>query len=167
MRILGVDPGSRITGFGVIEVDGPRLRVVDAGTVQLADLPMPERLKRLYSALSDIIHANSPDEFAIEKVFVQKNVESALKLGQARGVAICAAAMQGVAVHEYAPNQIKLAVVGRGHAAKEQMQHMVKILLRLNDLPSRDAADALACAVCHAHSRNSPMHAPLPRVRVV
>lgn len=167
MRIIGIDPGSRITGFGVIEVDGPRVRFVYAGTIQLADAPMPERLKRIYGCLIDIIDEWHPDEFAIEKVFVQKNVDSALKLGQARGVAICAAAMQGLPVHEYAPNQIKQAVVGRGHAAKEQMQHMVKLLLNLTSAPSRDAADALACAVCHAHSRRVLRAAPSLRAHVL
>lgn len=152
-RILGVDPGSRITGYGIIDVDGPRLQHVTSGCIRTEEGDIAGRLKRIFQDISAVVEEFGPAEFAIEKVFVQRNVDSALKLGQARGAAICAAALRSLPVFEYSPNQIKQAVVGHGHAAKAQMQAMMRVLLRTETLPPSDAADALACAVCHSHLR--------------
>ena len=158
LRILGIDPGSQRTGVGIIEADATgRLRCVFRATLQVAgEETFPLRLKRIYDELSDIIEAHAPAEAAIERVFIAKNADSALKLGQARGAAICAAVGCGLPVSEYAPNAIKQAVVGKGHAGKEQVQHMVGILLNLREEPLQaDAADALAIAITHAHLRAS------------
>ncbi|MGN6788943.1 MAG: crossover junction endodeoxyribonuclease RuvC [Rhodanobacteraceae bacterium] len=157
LRILGIDPGSQRTGVGIIEADATgKLRCVFRATLQVAgEETFPLRLKRIYDELSDIIDAHAPAEAAIERVFMAKNADSALKLGQARGAAICAAVGRGLAVHEYAPNSIKQAVVGKGHAGKEQVQHMVGILLNTREPLQADAADALAIAITHAHLRAS------------
>ncbi|HJR12405.1 MAG TPA: crossover junction endodeoxyribonuclease RuvC [Rhodanobacteraceae bacterium] len=157
LRILGIDPGSQRTGVGIIEVDATgKLRCVFRATLQVAgEETFPLRLKRIYDELSDIIEAHAPAEAAIERVFMAKNADSALKLGQARGAAICAAVGRGLAIHEYAPNAIKQAVVGKGHAGKEQVQHMVGILLNTREPLQADAADALAIAITHAHLRAS------------
>lgn len=154
-RILGIDPGSRRTGFGVIEVRGGRAVYVVSGHLRTEGDSLPERLKSIYEGISQIVTEYSPGELAIEKVFVRQNVDSALKLGQARGVAICAAVMQGLPVFEYSPNEIKLAITGKGHAGKEQIQFMVRTLLNLPGLPQQDAADALACALCHRNTRQT------------
>ena len=151
MRILGVDPGLRTTGFGVIEKSGTKLRYVTSGTVKSGAGELAARLKVLLEGLGEVIQANRPEEVAIEKVFVNVNAQSTLLLGQARGTAICAAVMAGLPVAEYTALQVKQAVVGKGHAKKEQVQHMVRRLLALPGDPSPDAADALACAICHAH----------------
>jgi crossover junction endodeoxyribonuclease RuvC len=151
-RILGIDPGSRVTGYGVITVRDGRTVYVDSGCIRVAGDSLAERLKIIFEGVQEITRRYQPDVLAIEKVFVQRNVDSALKLGQARGAAICAAVTQTIPVYEYSPNQIKLAIVGKGHAAKEQVQHMVRVLLELNDLPASDAADALACGLCHSHT---------------
>lgn len=151
-RILGIDPGSRVTGFGVIEATGGRLRYTASGCIRAGNLPLAERLKLIYDGVSEVIDRYQPDEAVIENVFMHRNASSALKLGQARGAAICALAGRGLAVHEYTPNQIKQAIVGRGHAGKEQVQHMVQALLNLDSAPQADAADALACAICHNHA---------------
>lgn len=152
MRILGVDPGLRRTGFGVIDVDGPRLRYVASGTIVVpADDQLAPRLRMILDSLRQIIDEHSPDCAAIEKVFVNTNPASTLLLGQARGAAICAAADRNLDVHEYTALQIKKSVVGTGKAAKPQVQAMVQHLLALNGMPASDAADALACAICHAH----------------
>jgi len=157
LRILGIDPGSQRTGVGIIEADATgKLRCVFHATLQVAgEETFPLRLKRIYDELSDIIEAHAPAEAAIERVFMAKNADSALKLGQARGAAICAAVGRGLAIHEYAPNAIKQAVVGKGHAGKEQVQHMVGILLNTREPLQADAADALAIAITHAHLRAS------------
>ncbi|MCF6323074.1 MAG: crossover junction endodeoxyribonuclease RuvC [Gammaproteobacteria bacterium] len=155
MRILGIDPGSRITGFGVIDVSGNRVSYVASGCVRTADGSLPERLKTIYEGIFEVVHSYQPLEMAIENVFMQKNAASALKLGQARGAAICAVVTQAVDVYEYSPTQIKQAVVGRGHADKTQVQHMVTALLKLPETPQADAADALACALCHSNTRQS------------
>ena len=157
LRILGIDPGSQRTGVGIIEVDAAgRLRCVFRTMLQVAgEETFPLRLKRIYDELSGIIDMHAPAEAAIERVFMAKNADSALKLGQARGAAICAAVGRGLAVHEYAPNAVKQAVVGKGHAAKEQVQHMVGILLNTREPLQADAADALAIAITHAHLRAS------------
>ncbi|MCS3904182.1 crossover junction endodeoxyribonuclease RuvC [Methylohalomonas lacus] len=160
IRVVGIDPGSRITGFGIIDCEGNHLRHVDHGAIQAGDGELGERLRRIFSELGAAIDRHAPAEAAIERVFMNKNADSAIKLGQARGVAIVAASLQDVAVHEYSANQIKQALVGRGHATKTQIQHMVKILLNLRETPQADAADALAVAVCHAHTRASLQRIP-------
>jgi len=155
IRILGIDPGSRVTGFGVIDVSGARVSYVASGCVRTTDGTLPERLKTIYEGVAEVVRSYQPLEMAIENVFMQKNAASALKLGQARGAAICAVITQAVDVHEYSPTQIKQAVVGRGHADKVQVQHMVTALLKLPEPPQADAADALACALCHSNTRQS------------
>lgn len=151
-RILGIDPGLRITGFGLIEKLGHKLSYVASGCIKSdSDMALPERLGTIFSGLTELLGHYRPEQVAIEKVFVNVNPQSTLLLGQARGAAICAAVAQGLPVAEYTALQIKQAVVGNGHAAKEQVQHMVKRLLNLTGDPSPDAADALACAICHAH----------------
>jgi crossover junction endodeoxyribonuclease RuvC len=151
LRILGIDPGLRITGFGIIEKNGGSLAYIASGCIKSGDADLPERLKTILAGLREVIGAHRPQQVAIEKVFVNVNPASTLALGQARGTAICAAVDAGLPVSEYTALQVKQAVVGKGHAKKEQVQEMVKRLLRLPGAPSTDAADALACAICHAH----------------
>jgi crossover junction endodeoxyribonuclease RuvC len=151
VRILGVDPGLQVTGFGVIDKHGNRLAYVASGCVRSGRGELAARLKVLLEGLNEVIGAHRPAEVAIEKVFVNVNPQSTLLLGQARGTAICAAVLAGLPVAEYTALQVKQAVVGKGHAKKEQVQQMVKRLLALPGVPSPDAADALACAICHAH----------------
>ena len=151
LRILGIDPGLRVTGFGIIERTGNRLGYVTSGCVRSGTGELALRLKAILEGLNDVIAAHRPLEVAVEKVFVNVNAQSTLALGQARGTAICAAVLAGLPVAEYTALQVKQAVVGNGHANKEQVQHMVKRLLALAGDPSPDAADALACAICHAH----------------
>lgn len=153
VRILGIDPGSRITGYGLIEATPGRSRCLSQGVIKLTGEPLPPRLLQLFQQLRELLREHRPDEVAMEQVFVKRNVSSALVLGQARGAAICAVAEAGFELHEYAPASIKQAVAGNGRAEKPQIQQMVKILLNLPALPAADAADALACALCHAHSR--------------
>ncbi len=150
-RILGIDPGSRITGFGIIERHRQQSVYVTSGCIRTQSKLMPQRLQEIYTGLTQIIEQYQPTISAIEQVFVHRNVASALKLGQARGVAILACVQHNLTVHEYAPTQIKQAVVGNGHAEKIQVQQMVKILLSLSNTPQVDAADGLAAALCHAH----------------
>ena len=152
-RILGLDPGSQRTGFGIIDSDGAGERHVVSGQINVTGRAMVVRLQRIYAALSALVGEHQPDVIAIERVFVHRNPDSALKLGQARGVALCAAAALGASVHEYAPRAIKLAVTGYGAAAKPQVAHMVRTLLRLEPKLAADAADALAAALCPAQSR--------------
>lgn len=152
VRILGLDPGSRQTGFGVIECRGSDYKHVAHGCIAVGALEFNRRLRQIFETLGSLIAQHEPGEIAIERVFVNRNVESALKLGQARGAALCAIP-PGVPVFEYAPRAIKLAIVGSGAAEKTQVAHMIKTLLRLNESISADAADALAIAVCHAHTR--------------
>jgi crossover junction endodeoxyribonuclease RuvC len=152
MRVLGIDPGSRVTGFGVVEVlRNGRLQYVASGCVRLPPGGLAERLKTVYEGVTEIIRTYQPTVLAIEKVFLARNADSALKLGQARGAAILAGANHTLEIAEYTALQIKRAAVGRGHAGKQQVQHMVKALLGLSAAPQADAADALACAICHAH----------------
>jgi crossover junction endodeoxyribonuclease RuvC len=152
MRVLGIDPGSRITGFGVVNVlRNGRLSYVSSGCIRIPGGSLASRLKAVYDGVSQVITTYHPNHLAIEKVFMARNADSALKLGQARGVAVCAGANRALDVNEYTALQIKHAVVGRGRAGKEQVQHMVKALLHLDGNPPIDAADALACAICHAH----------------
>jgi crossover junction endodeoxyribonuclease RuvC len=152
-RILGIDPGSRLTGIGVIEIAGPRSRCLTHEVIRLGDGPLPARLLALMQRLRALCAEFRPDEVAMEQVFVHRNVASALVLGEARGVAVCAIAEAGLPLHEYAPASIKQAIAGNGRADKTQVQHMVRMLLNLPVSPAEDAADALACALCHAHSR--------------
>ena len=151
IRILGIDPGLRVTGFGVIDKIGNRLVYVTSGCVKSGEGELPQRLSVILAGLGEVIETNQPHQTAIEKVFVNVNPQSTLLLGQARGAAICAAVLKNLPVAEYTALQVKQAVVGNGHAAKEQVQEMVKRLLNLPGTPSPDAADALACAICHAH----------------
>lgn len=152
MRILGIDPGLRRTGFGVIEMHGASLRYVSSGTIVVpADQPLAGRLKVILDNIREVVQATQPTVSALEKVFVNTNPASTLLLGQARGAAMCALADSQLEVHEYTALQVKKSVVGNGHAAKEQVQRMVQHLLGLNGLPAADSADALACAICHAH----------------
>jgi len=153
LRILGIDPGSRLTGFGVLDFDADSATYVASGTVQSTDGDFPDRLKLIFESVAEIVSQYHPDVVAIESVFVHKNAGSALKLGHARSAAICATFESDVEVFEYAPRAIKQAVVGNGSATKEQVQHMVISLLRLDGEPSADAADALATALCHGHQR--------------
>jgi len=152
VRILGLDPGSRRTGFGVIECRGADYKHVAHGCIAVAGLELADRLRRIFEVLTELISEHGPGEIAVERVFVNRNVESALKLGQARGAALCAIP-EGVPVFEYAPRAIKLALVGSGAAEKAQVGHMIKTLLQLDEKLSPDASDALAIAVCHAHTR--------------
>jgi crossover junction endodeoxyribonuclease RuvC len=154
-RILGIDPGSVITGLGVIDVDANRTRHVHHAMIRAGKGPFPERLRIIFDGVSAAIHEYQPQEVAIESVFVSKNADSALKLGQARGAAICAAVAMNLTVAEYAPRQVKQAVVGRGSADKVQIQHMVAILLGIDNNIQADAADALGVAVTHAHHQQT------------
>ncbi|MBO0612657.1 MAG: crossover junction endodeoxyribonuclease RuvC [Pseudomonadota bacterium] len=151
-RILGIDPGSRITGIGIIDTDGRRNQHVFSTCLRLGDASFPERLGTIFSELSRIIREYQPLEMAIESVFVSNNPASALKLGQARGAAICAGVIAGLPVAEYSPKEVKQATVGKGGADKAQVQHMVKLLLSLQGRLQVDTADALAVALCHAHA---------------
>ena len=151
IRILGIDPGLRATGFGILDKTGSKLTYITSGCIRTATGELPPRLKTILDGLNEIIGSNAPVQVAIEKVFVNVNPQSTLLLGQARGAAICAAVIHNLPVSEYTALQVKQAVVGNGHAKKEQVQEMVKRLLRLAGNPSPDAADALACAICHAH----------------
>lgn len=151
MRILGIDPGLRVTGFGIVEQTGQRLAYVTSGCIRTADAQLPERIKTILDGLAEVMEQGHPDHVAIEKVFVNVNPQSTLLLGQARGAAICAAVGRSLPVAEYTALQVKQAVVGNGHAKKEQVQEMVRRLLTLPGVPGTDAADALACAICHAH----------------
>jgi len=151
VRILGIDPGLQVTGFGVLEKSGNRLAYVASGCVRSGRGELPARLKTLLEGLNEVIATHRPAQVAIEKVFVNVNPQSTLLLGQARGTAICAAVLAGLPVAEYTALQVKQAVVGKGHAKKEQVQQMVQRLLALPGIPAPDAADALACAICHAH----------------
>ena len=152
-RILGIDPGSRFTGFGVLDFEGDRPAYIASGTIRSPDGAFPDRLKKIFSSVNDIVEQYRPDVVAIESVFMAKNAGSALKLGHARSAALCATFAFDVEVHEYAPREIKQAIVGTGAASKEQVQHMVVSLLQLDGKPAPDAADALATALCHGHQR--------------
>ena len=150
VRVLGIDPGSQRTGFGVLDAAGPRLTYVASGVIRTPDGDFAARLCEIFRCVQSIVAEYRPQEIAIERVFVKRNVDSALKLGQARGAAICGTAQANAAVFEYAPRQIKLAVVGSGSAEKVQVQMMMKSILKLEGAVAADAADALAAAVCHA-----------------
>jgi crossover junction endodeoxyribonuclease RuvC len=151
LRILGIDPGLRVTGFGLIEKSGQRLVYVTSGCIRTPDAELSERIRAILEGLNQVIADGRPEQVAVEKVFVNVNPSSTLLLGQARGAAICSAVSNHLPVSEYTALQVKQAVVGNGHARKEQVQEMVRRLLCLSGAPSTDAADALACAICHAH----------------
>lgn len=154
--ILGIDPGSRLTGYGVVRQSGMKFEYVASGCIRLnsANL-LPERLLDIFNGVSEIIRQTKPTIFAIEQVFMARNADSALKLGQARGAAIVAAKHAGLEVFEYSARQVKQSVVGTGAADKAQVQHMVRTLLKLPANPQADAADALAVALCHGHTQQS------------
>ncbi|MDQ2077905.1 crossover junction endodeoxyribonuclease RuvC [Marinimicrobium sp. ABcell2] len=151
--ILGIDPGSRKTGFGLIDISGSRAVYVTSGVIRVPEVSLPERLKVIFDSITQLAGQYAPDQLAIEQVFMAKNASSALKLGQARGAAITAAVVAGLPVFEYEARKVKQSVVGQGGADKIQVQHMVKVLLRLPATPQEDAADALAVALCHANTQ--------------
>lgn len=154
VRVLGIDPGSRILGYGVIDVSGSRLVYVTCGTIRTTvKYPLAWRLNEIFDGLNEVIQIHRPEVAAVEDVFMSSNARSALKLGQARGAAIVAAMQNGLKVYDYPPRQVKQAVAGYGQAEKVQVQHMVKVLLKLQGSPSADAADALAVAICHANQQ--------------
>ena len=152
-RILGIDPGSRLTGFGVLDWHGDKSSYVASGTIKSLDGDFATRLRQIFESVGEIVEQYRPDIVAVESVFMAKNAGSALKLGHARSAAICATFAYDVEVFEYAPREIKQAIVGTGSATKEQVQHMVVSLLQLEGVPAADAADALATALCHGHQR--------------
>jgi len=157
MIVLGVDPGTLITGYGVIETRNGKMKILDCGAIKNNNrTSMPLRLKFIYETLSEVTERYHPDEFAIETAFYGKNAQSALKLGHARGVAILTAVSREIPTHEYSPREVKKAIVGNGAAAKNQVQFMVKSLLKLKELPKHyDVTDALAVAICHIQRRQT------------
>ena len=165
-RVLGIDPGLRSTGFGVISVAGSALAYVTCGCIRTGDADLPLRLGIILHDLAEVISRYDPTEVAIEKVFVNVNPQSTLLLGQARGAAISAAVLAALPVNEYTALQVKQAVVGHGKAAKQQVQDMVRRLLKLHGHPSPDAADALACAIAHAHNAHGLARLPGRGMRI-
>lgn len=162
IRIIGIDPGLRRTGWGILEADGNALRFVASGVItSRAEAALADRLVDLHDGLKQIVDAHRPNEAAVEQTFVNRDASATLKLGQARGIALLVPARAGVAVAEYAPNAVKKAVVGAGHADKRQIRTMVRMLMPRADFDTDDAADALAIAVCHAHHRQSAAHRAL------
>jgi crossover junction endodeoxyribonuclease RuvC len=155
-RILGIDPGSIRTGYGIVEISGKnRMTCLTHGYIATQGKDMSQRLLQIYQGLLSVIHSYQPNEAAIEQVFIQQNPQTALKLGQARGAALVAAAQQALPLAEYSPRKIKQSVVGYGAAAKVQVQHMIKALLQMTEAPQADAADALAIALCHCYHRSA------------
>ena len=152
LRVIGIDPGLRVTGFGVIDVASQKLNYVTSGCIKTVGQGLPDRLKEIVTGVIEIIESHAPSIAVVEKVFVNVNPQSTLLLGQARGAAISAAVLKDLNVAEFTALQVKQSVVGNGHADKSQVQEMVKRLLNLPSAPSTDAADALACAICYAHS---------------
>lgn len=153
--ILGIDPGSCITGYGIIQIQGSQLSYLDSGCIKVAKVDFSERLEKIFSGLQSVVQQYAPNEAAIEQVFMHINANAALKLGQARGAALVAVATAKLMVNEYSARQVKQSVVGYGAANKQQVQHMVRLLLHLDRSPQADAADALAIAICHAQARQS------------
>lgn len=152
VRILGIDPGSRITGYGIIDFHRNHARHVASGCIHVRGSDLSARLRAIFDGITAIVEAEGPMALAVEQVFFHRNAASALKLGQARGAALMAGVTRGLPLYEYSPNQVKQAVTGRGHAPKDQVQHMIRMLLGLRELPASDAADALAVAICHGHT---------------
>jgi crossover junction endodeoxyribonuclease RuvC len=167
IRILGIDPGLRRTGWGMIAVEGTRLRFLACGSLATDEKEaLAARLLAIHQGLSEIVKTHAPHEAAVEKTFVNKDAAATLKLGQARGIAMLVPAIAGLPVAEYAPNLVKKTIVGTGHGEKGQVRMMIGVLLPKADAPSDDAADALAIAVCHAHHRNGAMrNGELPGAR--
>jgi len=163
--ILGIDPGSRATGYGIVSCNGNKLHFVNAGIIRpRTKLPFSERLEKIYSGLKEVIDRHNPTVSAVEGVFHSVNARAALLLGHARGAVILAAVHGGLPIFEYSPMTVKQAVVGYGRAEKTQVQHMIRLLLNLSQNPAQDAADALAVAICHAHSsRRLPITDPAER----
>jgi crossover junction endodeoxyribonuclease RuvC len=155
-RVLGIDPGSRNTGYGVIDTDGQRSVCIARGCVRVGQHAWPDRLRLIFDQVAALVDEHRPHEMAVEQLIFARDATAALKIGQARGAVLCAGLKGGVVVHEYSPKSVKLAVVGSGNAEKSQVQHMVRILLSLSDRPGEDEADALAIALCHAHSMGIP-----------
>ncbi len=153
--ILGIDPGSRKCGYGVVSALGTRLEYLTCGVIRVEHLEFPDRLQTIFDTLTRIIDEYHPQLAAIEEVFVGKSASSALKLGQARGAAMVACSSRKLEIASYATRKVKLAVVGNGNADKAQMQHMIKVLLKLSETPGEDAADALSVALCHAHTQHT------------
>ncbi len=152
--ILGIDPGSRVTGYGIINVNGAHQEYISSGCIRTTDkATLPDKLDEIFSGVTQIVNEFIPTEMAIEKIFVSRSAESALKLGHARGVAMVAGVQQGLPIYEYEARKVKQAVVGTGAASKEQVQHMVQTLLKLPGMPQADAADALAIALCHINTQ--------------
>lgn len=151
MRILGIDPGSRITGYGIIEDSSNGYKYIASGSIRIKADYFPDRLKQIFDGIVEVVERYQPEQMAIEQVFMHKNADSALKLGQARGAAICAVQTTGLPVFEYAARQVKQAIAGKGSAEKTQVQHMVKILLNIQGELQIDAGDALGISICHAH----------------
>jgi crossover junction endodeoxyribonuclease RuvC len=160
MRILGIDPGSRVTGFGFIEVHNGKAVCLAHGVIRTAGDEFPDRLGLIFTGIRDLLRQHRPDQVAVESVFVSRNAASALKLGQARGAAISAVISEGLKVAEYSPRSVKQALVGRGAADKNQVQHMVAVLLQLRERLEEDAADALAVALCHQHTSETLARLP-------
>lgn len=156
--ILGIDPGSQKTGFGVIDTLNGKHRYITSGVIRLPRSPLPERLCIIADSVAELVERHGPTELSVEQVFLARSADAALKLGQARGAAIVPCVTRGLEVSEYSARQIKQSVVGTGAADKSQVQHMVKILLNLSRTPQEDAADALAAALCHAHTRQALVH---------
>lgn len=156
IRLLGIDPGSRVTGYGLISIEGIQKCYIDSGCIRTTGYYFPGRLKTIFEVLTTVICMHKPNEVAIEQVFVNNiNPDSAIKLCQARGAAICAVVMAGLPISEYSPSVIKQAIVGDGAAKKKQIKHMIQSLLHLSVAPPTDAADALAVAICHGHNRQT------------
>lgn len=165
--ILGIDPGSRVTGYGIIREEKRRIVYVDSGCIRTAEGELSQRLLDIFNGICQLMDQFNPHEVAIEQVFMHQNPNSALKLGHARGAAMVAAASHRVRISEYAPREVKQALVGHGGASKEQVKQMVIHLLMLNSAPQSDAADALAIAICHCHSRQSRLASPQQSLRRV
>lgn len=155
-RILGIDPGSRTTGFGVIDTDGHHSLWVASGCIRVGRESWPQRLGTIFDRVAELVAQHQPHEMAVEQLIFARDPTAALKIGQARGAVLCAGLKGGAVVHEYSPKSVKLAVVGTGGAEKSQVQHMVRVLLALPEQPAEDEADALAIALCHAHSMGIP-----------
>jgi crossover junction endodeoxyribonuclease RuvC len=160
MRILGIDPGSRATGFGFIEVRNGKAVCLAHGVIRTGGADFPDRLGLIFAGIRDLLREHQPDQVAVESVFVSRNAASALKLGQARGAAISAVVSEGLKISEYSPRSVKQALVGRGAADKNQVQHMVGVLLQLKGQIEEDAADALAVALCHQHTSETLARMP-------
>nr|VFK11163.1 MAG: Holliday junction endonuclease RuvC [Candidatus Kentron sp. LPFa]VFK27545.1 MAG: Holliday junction endonuclease RuvC [Candidatus Kentron sp. LPFa] len=164
-RILGIDPGSRITGYGIVAIQGNRSTRITDGCIRVIEGDSAQKLKIIFDGVADIIREYRPHEMAVEQIFLHRNVASAFKLGQARGAALMAGILHPLPIYEYAPAEIKQAITGKGNATKEQIQYMIRILLNLPQVPKTDAADALATALCHGHMRQINIRIPAMRAR--